>query len=136
MIAVRHARFVGQLMTSDPAVVSVDTPLADVAALMDFYRVSGVPVIDGNGAVVGVVSQTDLLHVRADALLWPAWETIEVQNVMTRPAVTVLTSTTIADASRLMDDCGIHRLVVIDSDGETPIARADKRDPGRLRQRR
>ncbi len=40
---------------------------------------------------------------------------------MTRPAVTVTTDTAVEQAAELMERLRIHRLVVIDADGETPI---------------
>jgi CBS domain-containing protein len=114
-------RTVGQLMTGDPIVVSVDLPLAEAAAIMDFYRISGLPVIDESGALVGVLSETDLLHARTTESLWRAWEGLTVQHLMTRPAVAVMSDVSIEQAARVMEERRIHRLVVVDNDGETPI---------------
>ncbi len=114
-------RTVGELMTGDPIVANVDTPLADAAAMMDFYRISGLPVVDWEGSLVGVVSQTDLLHARTTEPLWSAWPGLAVRHLMTRPAVTVTPDVTVAEAARIMDERRIHRLVVTTADGETPI---------------
>ena len=54
---------------------------------MDIYRVSGLPVVDANGALVGVISQTDLLHARTTEDLWHAWPGLAVRHLMTRPAI-------------------------------------------------
>lgn len=121
MRTVSEPRTVGELMTGDPVVISVDMPLADAAAMMDFYRVSGLPVVDSNGCLVGVLSQTDLLHARATEPLWSAWPSLAVRHLMTRPAVTVEPDVSIQAAAQLMDDRRIHRLVVTAADGETPI---------------
>jgi len=108
-------------MTGDPVVANLDTPLADAAAIMDFYRISGLPVVDWEGCLVGVVSQTDLLHARTTEPLWSAWPGLAVRHLMTRPAVTVTPEVSVEEAARIMDERRIHRLVVTTADGETPI---------------
>ena len=114
-------RTVGDLMTDDPVVASADLPLADAAELMEFYRVSGLPVVDRDGSLVGVVSQTDLLHARTTEALWHAWPGLAVRHVMTRPAITVTSDVGLDEAARMMEERRIHRLVVTSADGETPI---------------
>ncbi|HEX7473876.1 MAG TPA: CBS domain-containing protein [Candidatus Limnocylindrales bacterium] len=114
-------RTVGQLMTGDPVVANVDMPLAEAAAIMDFYRISGLPVVDWEGSLVGVLSQTDLLHARTTEALWGAWSALTVRHLMTHPAVAVTSDVSVEDAARLMEERRIHRLVVIGADGETPI---------------
>lgn len=121
MRAVSEPKTVGDLMTGDPVVASLDMPLADAAAIMDFYRVGGLPVVDSDGILVGVVSQTDLLHARTTEPLRGAWPGLAVRRLMTRPAVTVTPDVSIEDAARLMEERRIHRLVVTAADGETPI---------------
>jgi CBS domain-containing protein len=112
---------VGELMTGDPIVASIDMPLADAAELMDFNHVSGLPVVDWSGLLVGVISQTDLLHARTTEALWHAWPGLTVRHLMTRPAVTVRSSATVAEAAEMMERLRIHRLVVVDASGDTAI---------------
>jgi CBS domain-containing protein len=121
MKAMLEQRSVGELMTGDPIVASIDMPLADAAELMDFYRVSGLPVVDWSGFLVGVISQTDLLHARTTQALWHAWPGLTVRHLMTRPAVTVRSSAALEEAAEMMERLRIHRLVVVDASGETPI---------------
>jgi CBS domain-containing protein len=121
MRAVSEPKTVGELMTGDPIVANVDTPLADAAAMMDFHRISGLPVVDSAGSLVGVVSQTDLLHARSTESLWSAWPGLAVRHLMTHPAVTVTPDVSVEEAARLMDERRIHRLVVTGADGKTPI---------------
>jgi len=116
-----EARTVGELMTGDPVIASIDLPLAEAAELMDFYRISGLPVVDWGGFLVGVISQTDLLHARTTEALWHAWPALTVRHLMTHPAVTVTSTTGVDEAAALMERLRIHRLVVVDTDGETPI---------------
>jgi len=114
-------RTVAELMTQDPVLAVADMSLHDAAELMEFYRVSALPVIDWDGCLVGVISQTDLLHARVTKALWQAWPGLTVRHLMTHPAVTVTSDSDVDEAAELMERLHIHRLVVIDADGESPI---------------
>jgi CBS domain-containing protein len=118
MAAMQEASTVGDLMTRDPVVAIEDMSLLDAAEIMDFYRVDGLPVIDWNGDLVGVISQTDLLHARAAEALRNAWQGLTVRHLMTRPAVTVTSACPVDEAAALMEQMRIHRLVVVAADGE------------------
>jgi CBS domain-containing protein len=52
---------VEEVMTKDVRTVSPDATLADVARLFDRHKLGCVPVVDASGAVVGLVTETDLL---------------------------------------------------------------------------
>jgi CBS domain-containing protein len=121
MNAIAEPGTVGELMTHDPVVAVTDMSLSDAAELMDFYRVSGLPVIDWNGCLVGVISQTDMLHARTTSALWHAWPGLAVRHLMTRPAVTITSDNSVEEAAELMERLHIHRLVVVDADRESPI---------------
>jgi CBS domain-containing protein len=117
----REPGTVGELMTRDPVLVVEDMTLPDAAELMDFYRVSGLPVVDWDGNLVGVISRTDLLHARSTEALWQAWPALAVRHLMTRPAVTVTAGTSVDEAAEMMERLHIHRLVVTDATGETTV---------------
>lgn len=121
MSIVRPSPSVGQLMTTDPVVVLADMPLADAAAMMDFYRISGLPVVDASGCLVGVISQTDMLHARATETYWSAWPGLRVRHLMSAPVVTISADATADEAAAIMERTHVHRLVVTGIDGETPI---------------
>ncbi|MHC5022359.1 MAG: CBS domain-containing protein [Planctomycetota bacterium] len=53
---------VREVMTPDPISVNPFDTVQEVARILDSNEISGVPVIDGRGQVVGVVSKTDLIH--------------------------------------------------------------------------
>lgn len=110
---------VGDRMSLEPVVVRADASLADAAMLMDSRKISGLPVIDAAGSLVGVVSQTDLARARSTQYLWANWPGLAVRHLMTSPAVTVLRSTPLAMAARKMERHRIHRLVVVDDADET-----------------
>jgi CBS domain-containing protein len=49
------------VMTSTVVTVTPDTPVREVARLLDEHRISGLPVVDADGGLVGVVSEADFL---------------------------------------------------------------------------
>jgi len=109
-------------MARDPIVIHADASLTEAAAMMDRNHVHGLPVVDHDGALVGVLSQTDLNRARATEYLWVNWPGLSVRHLMTSPAVTIHRSTPLLVAARKMEQLGIHRLVVVeDGDETTPI---------------
>ena len=115
MIATTTLR-VGNLMTVDPVVIDPEASVHDAEMLLKSYRISGLPVT-ADGAVVGVISQTDLLNARSSELIGSNWDRVKVRHLMSRPALTVHLTTTVVRAARIMLDEHIHRLVVVDDEG-------------------
>jgi CBS domain-containing protein len=111
---------VADVMTIDPIVVDVDSSLEDAAHLLHANRITGLPVVDRSGALVGVISQTDLLAV-VDSPLGRLIRTkpsgIRVGELMSSPAITVSLTEHLGEAARLMLGSHVHRLVAIDDDG-------------------
>jgi CBS domain-containing protein len=113
---------VADRMASEPVVIRADASLSQAAEVMDRNHVHGLPVIDHSGALVGVLSQTDLNRARATEYLWVNWPGLAVRHLMTSPAITIHRSTPLIVAARKMEQHGIHRLVVVeDGDETTPI---------------
>jgi CBS domain-containing protein len=106
---------VGTLMTSNPVVISEDAEASEAEGLMKTYRVSGLPVVSGD-VTVGVISQTEVVLARSSAMISGNWARLRVRHLMTTPAVTVHSGTSIARAARLMLTRHIHRLVVVDDE--------------------
>ena len=113
---------VADRMARDPIVIHADASLTEAASVMDRNHVHGLPVVDHTGALVGVLSQTDLNRARSTEYLWVNWPGLSVRHLMTSPAVTVHRSTPLLVAARRMEQLGIHRLVVVeDGDDTTPV---------------
>ena len=113
---------VADRMARNPIVIHADASLTEAAAMMDRNHVHGLPVVDHDGALVGVLSQTDLNRARATEYLWVNWPGLSVRHLMTSPAVTIHRSTPLLVAARKMEQLGIHHLVVVeDGDETTPI---------------
>lgn len=112
---------VGALMSTDPIVVPADAPLADAARILEKHHIHGLPVVDALGGLVGVVSQTDMLRARTTQDLWARWPGLKVRHLMTSPALTISTDAEVGEAATRMERERVHRLVVVDADGRTPI---------------
>lgn len=113
----------GDLMTIEPVVVAVDAPIEEAQRLILEYGISGLPVVDETGELVGVISQTDFMHLGnpdVQALIHHRASGIRVGEVMSRPPVTVTVSTLLSEAARKMVDEHLHRVVVVD-DRQRPI---------------
>lgn len=111
---------VAELMTIDPVVVSEEATVRDAEELLRRNRISGLPVVDIAGRLVGVISQTDLLYLAVpsvQALIHHREQGIRVGEVMSAPPVTIDSSATVRDAARRMHDDHLHRLVVVDDHG-------------------
>ena len=112
--------FVADLMTIDPIVVVVDAPIEDAARLLHEHSITGLPVIDESGGLVGLISQTDLvgaLDSPVGRLIRTSPSGLRVGELMTSPALTVPITGSIREAARLMVDARVHRLVATDDAG-------------------
>ena len=113
------ALVVADVMTLDPISVQLDASIEDAERLMHDRSVSGLPVVDISGHLVGVISRTDIVEdgsIPTAVLLRRRPSGLRVGELMTSPAVTVSALTPLRDAAGLMRDSRIHRLVVVDDD--------------------
>lgn len=101
------------LMAGDPIVIGPDVPVVDVAQALADYDIGGMPVVDSAGQLVGVISQTDLIHLWASPVPPADWPALLVRDVMTEPAVTIRGTATLKQAARLMTERDVDRLVVV-----------------------
>ena len=118
-----HA-LVKDIMTADVAAVRSDAPYREMTTLLRTRRVSGLPVVDTEGIVIGVVSETDLLTRVLDRRLGrrphPKHVTtaeLTARDLMTHPAVTTSPEEPVATVARLMSARKLRRLPVVDAQG-------------------
>ncbi len=109
-------RTVATVMSPEPICIAAAASVAEAAELLDALGIGGVPVIDGAGRLVGVVSQADLLRIRASGLPWTGWHGLRVRDVMSEPALTIGSSDSLAEAAERMVERKVHRLVVVDEE--------------------
>jgi CBS domain-containing protein len=121
MNATRPIVTVEQVMTPDPILVHADEPLQSAARRMEENEISGVPVIDENGALVGVLAESDLVRARATEHLWSRWPGLTVRHLMHAPVLTACRDMDLEEAAILMERAHVHRLIVVDDDQATPV---------------
>ncbi|MFI2435909.1 CBS domain-containing protein [Streptomyces sp. NPDC018693] len=127
---------VGSVMTTDVVRAEYGTPFKEVARQLGEHRISGLPVVDEDERVIGVVSETDLMVHQAGlpdpyepkrrlrlAALTPAARRQAVKakartagQLMTAPAITVHVDDTIVEAARTMAQHRVERLPVLDEE--------------------
>lgn len=123
-----------EVMQRDVATVTPETSLGEAIELMLARRISGLPVVDAAGAVIGILTEGDLLRrVETGTQLrvpgWRAWlagpgrgasdyvrtHARKVGEVMTQPVVTVEGGTALAEIVALMESRGIKRIPVLEA---------------------
>lgn len=124
---------VREAMTDGARVITVspETTLKQVAELMVEHEISGLPVVDGERRVLGVVSEADvvagetggagrqgvLARARAFARQTAAVEMARTAGeAMTSPAVTIEPDRTVVQAAHVIAERGVNRLPVVDED--------------------
>jgi CBS domain-containing protein len=123
---------VSDVMTYAVTTVREDTPFKEIAEILIEMDVSGLPVVDEDGLVIGIVTESDLLNKEA----YPRRETgrigrlatrlagdepsvrkaagVTAGDVMSAPVISVGSDDTVHDAARLMIERGVKRLPVMD----------------------
>lgn len=131
---------VGDVMTDDVVQAHRRTTFEDLVELLDRHRIGGLPVVDADDKVVGVVSATDLARGRAAGADRPPGRAgsrpvrreqggapgsgltsatpsgAVAEDLMSSPAITVHPEQLVPDAARLMDRHHIERLPVVDEE--------------------
>lgn len=128
----------GDLMSRDVVMLSDRMSLQFAARTLSRAQVSGAPVVNQEGELVGVLSAVDFLHLAEGGApktpchctdtMWEPWQILDhedhaeslVGDAMTKNPVTVSMRCSIGDLSRMMIDAHIHRVVVID-DHDKPV---------------
>ena len=126
-------------MIVEPVTLPPDAPVREALAVMERYRVSGVPITEPDGRLVGILTNRDLRFV--DDVEQPVSAVMTSENLITAPA-----GTTLDEASRILHRHRVEKLPVVDDGGfltglitvkdiqkKIQYPRATKDDKGRLR---
>lgn len=97
-------------MTTRLLTVRPETPLKELARVLVHNRIGGVPVTDGEGHVLGIVSETDLQPTKQEAPLRPVRTAVDV---MTRPVITLTEDDTVTQAARVLQRHRVKRAPVL-----------------------
>ncbi len=128
---------VSDVMTQPVVAVGPDASFKEIATTMRKWQVSALPVLEGDGRVIGVVSEADLLAKEeyrdstlpaesADSAAAPERRlpdrivkagAVVARDLMTTPAVSVRADSTLAQAARAMAQRRLKRLPVVDGEG-------------------
>ncbi len=131
---------VAEVMSHDPVVVKPETPLKEAVQILAERRISGLPVVDDAGKLVGIISETDLMW-QETGVTPPAYvmfldSVIYLQNpatyerdlhkalgqivgeVMSKNPLTISPDKPLKEAAKVMQDHKVHRLPVLDSEGQ------------------
>jgi CBS domain-containing protein len=129
------------VMTTDVITVKSDQTMQEVAELLLVRRISGVPVVDDSGKLVGIISEGDLLQ-RADEGVWPkvwgppprrGWIKLlmdgevldteyiqqrgrKVADIMTREVISAKPETLISDIATLLVRHRVKRVPIVQDD--------------------
>lgn len=140
------------IMTHPVVTIRADAKVKDAAALMANKRFSGLPVVDDDGRVIGMITEADLIRFSHSLKVVPikrtwGWvnpyedlgeiagfreglselENAPVTEVMSRKVITVLEDTPVIEIARMMTKHAINRVPVIGRDGRLVgiVTRAD-----------
>ena len=111
---------VSDLMQTDVQTVPPDAVVQDAATVLADSHVSALPVVDGIGRMVGVISHTDILASEEEsddqAARQALFEETFVRDLMTSPALTIAPEADVKEAAQQMLYTGVHRLFVTSGD--------------------
>jgi CBS-domain-containing membrane protein len=150
-IAFRHAVLrltqavkASDVMTREVIFVSKDTPLVEVAQIMAAQNISGVPVVDAEKRVIGVISEKDFIFhlggeniqsfmgVVAHCLKSKGCVALpmchqKAEDIMTHPAITIKEDTSTSKVTEILATKNINRVPVVDQEGKLIgiVARSD-----------
>ncbi|MFF0777968.1 CBS domain-containing protein [Streptomyces sp. NPDC003720] len=131
---------VNDVMTRAVVAVGRKAPFKDIVERMEQWKVSALPVLEGDSRVIGVVSEADLLPKEEFRDSDPDRRTqlrrlpdlakagaVTADEVMSTPAVTVHADATLAEAARIMAMRRVKRLPVVNTEGvlEGVVSRSD-----------
>jgi CBS domain-containing protein len=122
--------FVEELMTRDVITVNPETSLREAGEIMKEKRISGMPVVDSGGNIVGMITLTDMIKILDNIYKWKEIEkhapevhlsqmyeiqknNSKVKDFMARNVITLSEGDTVEDAAKKMFHNGVHSLPVL-----------------------
>ncbi len=144
MSRIVHSVKAKDIMTTKVLSVKEDTPVEEIADLLAQNSISGVPVIEENGKVAGIISERDILSgigvkniksimgvisacLKNNGCLAISICGHKARDIMTSPAITVLEDTALSEIASIFTEKNINRVPVTDAEGHLLgiVSRAD-----------
>jgi CBS domain-containing protein len=111
---------VSELMQTDVQTVRPDVVVNDAVVSLAESHITGLPVVDGGGRLVGVISTTDILaseeEVEDQEAREELFEGTLVQDLMTPRPLTIAPDATVKEAAQEMLYADVHRLFVVEQE--------------------
>ncbi len=99
-------------MISDPVTLRANATLDDAEVLMSRFKISGVPITDSEGVLVGILTNRDVRFCSADDYRRPVSDFMTSEDLVTAPV-----STTLEQAKSLLQRHRIEKLPLVDAQG-------------------
>lgn len=132
------SKTVAEIMTTEPITVTPETSLQDAIKILAEHQISGLPVVDNNGELVGIISETDLTWKETgvdtppyvmflDSVIYlqnPAKHDREVQkalgqtvkDAMSDRPTTITADRPVREAARIMHEKKVRQLPVVNDE--------------------
>ena len=133
-----HERRVGDIMTKEVVTVGLTTRVSEIARLISTHAISGLPVVDENNKVVGVITELDMI-VRNARFKMPTYFVIldsiiylerpkhfqerlrhvlgtTAEEIMSKPPATIAPNASIEELASLMVDRRMNPIPVVEND--------------------
>ncbi len=107
---VKRVKRAENVMIFDPITINLDATVGEALNLMSEYRIGGIPVIDGNGILKGIVTNRDLRFENNRSR--------KITEVMTTDLITTNHQTNLEAAARILQKHKIEKLPMIDEAGK------------------
>ena len=130
-----HKLFAKDIMTAQVITARPDTPVGEIARLLIEHRISAVPVVDADGMMIGLVSESDLVHRVEGEYRGPRswWRSVfgdpeddpheyarshgsRASDIMTRDVISVSRFTNLVEIAEILDTNRIKRVPVLHDD--------------------
>lgn len=99
------------LMTKNVITVKEDTSVVELAKILYENQISGVPVVDSQGKVVGVVTEKDILNIIFSGNV----EHTKVGDIMSRNIIKFLPETDIDKVALAISEHNVRRVIIVDN---------------------
>ena len=105
-------KLVRDWMHRDVITCHPETPIMEVARIMDDRDISALVVVNDSGDAVGVISRTDLVNARFIQPYLKHWVGMSAEHLMTKSVIGISPEATIDEAAKKIRENKIHRLIV------------------------